>query len=372
MFAVYFYSHRLELPGSYFATVTLLLTVILAASEWIVPGADAVVALCLTMGLLNAANWFVDRQLTDAINAGLVELPPPPPVNLFCTTQSHDFAITPRDSEFLIEKINAENWLAVLELLNSFTPVERQGFYANLNYASISPDAALNFVKSYPDSSDAHILLGHVKLCVAKGMGLVPGIIPDEETAVAVAQAFKHFRLALRLNSEDVEALCGLILAKGFIALNDEHIESTLQKLLRLDPRHFHGLISAARFLIRMPDSANHFVSIVEGCVNEHEVTVAVARVLAHVECASLTGGVTDSRVVADLYAQLKIYERERQSLGSWQQGIANNVIAYAFGMIGDDAEKARQLSELNGIVSPYPWKRKNAGDNVVLGVMAG
>lgn len=373
MLAIYFYSRLLDLPGSYFATVSLLLTVILAASGAIVPGADAIVAACLTMGILNAANWYVDQQLTNAIKAGLVEVPPPPPVNLFCTTHSHDFAVAPGESDFVIDKINAEDWVAVQEIINGFSAVERQGFYANLNYGRIYPQAALNFVNSVPECSDAHILYGHVKLCLAKGLGLVPGVMPDEETAVAVAQAFKHFRFALRKNSEDVEALCGLILAKGFIALNDEHIESTLQKLLVLDPRHFHGLISAARFLIRTPESANHFVSMVESSVKDHEITLAVARLLAHVECAGLkAGGETDSRVIADLYTQLKIYKRERQSLGTWQRGIASNVIAYAFEMIGDTEEKARQLSELNGVVSPYPWKRKRAVDDVVFGVMAG
>lgn len=373
MLAVYFYSRKLDLPGSYFATVCLLLTVILAASGSVAAGVDALVAACLTMGILNAANWYVDRQLTIAIEAGLVEIPPAPPVNLFCTTQSHDFAVAPLESDFAIEKINAQDWAALQGSISRFTAVERQGFYANLNYGDIDPDSARSFVTNYPHSSDAHILYGHVKLCVAKSMGLVPGVIPDEDTAVAVAQAFKHFRLALRQDGEDVEALCGLILAKGFIALNNEHIESTLQKLLNLDPRHFHGLISAARFLIRAPEDANHFIDIVEHCVKGNEITVAVARVLAHVECTGLRGGgETDSRIIADLYTQLKIYKRECQSLGSWQRSIAGNVIAYAFDMIGDDDEKARQLSELNGDVSPYPWRRRRAAEEIVPGVLAG
>ncbi len=373
MLAVYFYARSLELPGSYFATVCLLLTVIVAASGSIVPGVDAIVAACLTMGILNAANWYVDQQLTKELDAGLVELAPPPPVNPFCSTQSHDFALAPADCDFVIEKINAEDWPAVQRIVNGFSAVERQGFYANLNYGSICPLAALNFVNSAAQCSDAHILFGHVKLCLAKEMGLVPGVMPDEEAAAAVALAFKHFRSALRQDGDDVEALCGLILAKGFIALNGEHIESTLQKLLALDPLHFHGLIAAGRFLIRSPAGANDFVSMVETCVKDSEVTLAVARLLAHVECASLrAGGATDSRVIADHYAQLKIYKKDYQSLGAWQQGIASNVIAYAFEMIGDNEEKTRQLSGLNGVVSPYPWKQKRAVNEAVLGVMAG
>ena len=99
---------------------------------------------------------------------------------------------------------------------------------------------------------------------------------------------------------------------------------------------------------------------------------MAIARVMAHVECTGFTKGAeTDSRVIADLYAQLRIFKQERQSLGHWQRSIASNVIAYAFETIGDDAEKTRQLSELNGGVSPYPWKRKH-NDEVINGVMAG
>ena len=372
MFAMYFCARKLELPGSYFATVALLLTVILSSTGWVVPGADAVVALCLTMGLLNAATWYVDLQLSKDIQAGVVTLPPAAPVSLFCATQSHDFAVAPKETGFVIESINKKDWPAVIQLLAGFNAAERQGFYANLNYGSLSAEAVRDFTVVHPDNSDAHILYGHVKLCVAKEMGLVPGVMPDEHTAVAVARAFKHFRLALRLNAQDVEALCGLVMAKGFIALNSEHIEGTLEKLLTFDPRHFHGLISAARFLVRTPDSANRFIKIVERCAEQHQVTIAIARVMAHVECAEFSkGSETDSRVIADLYVQLKIFKQERQSLGHWQRCIASNVIAYAFEMIGDDAEKARQLSELNGGVSPYPWKRKH-NDEVINGVMAG
>lgn len=373
MFAVYFYSRKLDLPGSYFATVLLLLLVILQASDLIVPGADAIVAMCLTMGLLNAANWYIDQQLTTAIKEGLVEVPPPPPVSQFCTTQAHDFAVGTKESTRAIQIINDEEWPTLLKILESFSSIDRQGFYANLNYGDIKPRAALNFVNDYPDNSDAHILYGHVKLCIAKAKGLIPGIIPDESTANAVAQAFKHFRLALRSDKDDVEAYCGLIIAKGFIALNDEHIEDTLKKLLILDPLHFHGAMSAARFLIRSPQSANRFIAVVEDCVGAEDVTVAISRVLAHVECLGFSKqSVTDSRVVADLYVQLKVYEKACQSLGSWQRGIAGNLVAYAFEMIGDDDEKARQLSELNGVVSPYPWKRKRNSDEVIFGVLAG
>lgn len=372
MLIVYVYSRLRDLPGSYFATITLLLTVILASTGWIVPGVDALVALCLTMGILSLANYYIDQQLNNAIKEGLVEVPPAAPVSRFCTTQMHDFAVASQEYGGCVESINKEDWVTLLETMSAFSPVDRQGFYANINYSSINPDAALNFVKNHPDNRDALVLCGHVNLCVAKGAGLVPGVIPGENAADAVAQAFKHFRQALRLDGDDVEALCGLILAKGYIALNDEHIESTLVKLLTLDRRHFHGLMSAALFLIRSSDGANRFVSIVENCVGDDEVTLAVTRTLAHVECADFSGGAFDSRVVADLYAQLEIYKRARQSLGNWQKNITGNVVAYAFEMIGDNDEKARQLSELDGYVSPYPWQRKCVRGEFVPGVLAG
>ena len=372
MLVMYFYSRKLDLPGSYFATVSLLLTIIVASTGLVVPGADAVVALCLTMGILNAANWYIDQQLTAAIEEGLVVIPPAPPVNPFCATQMHDFAVTPKETVSSVEMINSEDWTALLDVLQSFSSTDRQGFYANLNYGDINSPAALKFVNAYPENGDAHLLYGHVKLCAAKSMGLVPGVIPDEKAAVAVAQAFKHFRLALRQDGDDVEALCGLILAKGYIALNDEHIETTLVKLLTLDPCHLHGLMSAARFLIRTPEAANRFISLVENCVQEKEIIVAIARVLAHIECAGLSSGAVDSRIIADLYMQLGVYKKQRQTLGSWQRDIATNVVAYAFEMIGDDDEKARQLTELDGVVSPYPWKRKRPCDEVTFGVLAG
>jgi len=171
-FVLYFYARKLDLPGSYFATVALLLTVIISSTGWVAPGADALVAVCLTMGLINASNWYVDLQLSKDIEAGIVILPPVPPVSLFCATQSHDFAVAPKETGFVIESINEKDWPAVIELLAGFSSVERQGFYANLNYGSLCEKAALDFTVVHPDNADAHILYGHVKLCVAKTVNI--------------------------------------------------------------------------------------------------------------------------------------------------------------------------------------------------------
>ena len=358
MFAAYVIARRADLDGSYFAITATLLTVVLAATGWFVPGLDSVVAFCLTMCVMSFAQWYVDKELTEAINAGLVELPAPAPANLFCTTQTHDFAATPAEHHKIVALINSANWVELRVVLNELSATERQGLYANADYSAISTDNALQFVTEYPHDINANLIVGHLKLCEAKQYGLVPGVVPGEAAAVAVATAFKHFRKALRLDATDTEALCGLIIAKGCIALKDEQIENSLNELLEVDPGHLHGIIAAARFLIKSPEKANRFVQLVEES-KASDAMIAIARLVAHIECGGFnTKGTVDSTVIADLYSQLRVYRQGQQTLGQWQRAISSNIIAYAFERIGDADEAERRLTELDGSISPYPWRR--------------
>ena len=139
----------------------------------------------------------------------------------------------------------------------------------------------------------------------------------------------------MRLDPSDTEALCGLIIAKGCIALKDEQIENSLNELLEADPGHLHGMMAAARFLIKSPDNANRFVQLVEKS-KASATMVAIARLVAHIECGGFNAqGTVDSRVIADLYSQLRVYRQGQQKLGQWQRAISGNIIAYAFERIG-------------------------------------
>ncbi len=360
MLAIYLRAQKLELPGSYFAIFTLLVTIIISSFQVLLPGADALVAGCIAMCFVGGCSWYLERNFIAAIKSGEVSLAAPKRSAHFCARRTHDFALVPRDADETVNRINSEDWTSLLELLGSLTSVERQSFYANLNYGGISELAVLDFVNKYPQDADALILYGHVMLCKAKRLGLVPGVLPDEKAAKAVAEAFKHFRLALRRNRADAEAVCGLLLAKGFIALRDDHLENSLQQLLAVEPNHLHGLLNAAFFLINSPQSANRFVSIVERNTDEHPVMPVIARIIAHVQCIGVNEKVvTDSRIIADVYQQLRSYRNKRKDLDQWQTEITNNVVAYALAKIGDDEEKNLIMSEFDGAVSPYPWRRQ-------------
>lgn len=358
MFAVYCWTRKNELSGSYFATVTLLLTVVFANSHWFVAGVDTLVATCLTMALASVAQWYVDREFAMAIEAGQVELPRQPATTLFCSTSNHDFAIDSAGVDAVVQWINADDCEALVRYFANVNPEERQGLYASIDYSKVSLDSAANFQRSYPSHLDANILYGHMKLCEAKQHGLVPGVIPVEAAAAALAIAFKHFRIAQRLQPDDAESLCGLIITKGCVALKDEQIEASLKDLLEVNELHIHGMMSAARFLIKSPEKANRFVRLVENC-SGNELTTAIAGLIAHIEC----GGVVpekrvSSGVIADMYKQLRVYRRQHHILGGWQRAICNNLIAFAFEKIGDHDEASRHLDELQGRSSPYPWRR--------------
>ncbi len=358
LFVVYFHARRQELPGTYFAAVTLLLTVIMASSGLLVPGIDALVGTCLAMGGIGLTTRYIDQQLMVVIDEGLVVLPKPAQTSVFCTRRTHDFAVNTVTKTAAVERINSGDWRVIEDLIGRHSVVDRQGFYADLNYSEIDEIAVLNFVNRHPGSADGHILYGHIKLCKAKRQGLIPGLIPQEAVAQSVAEAFKHFRLALRSDRRDAEAICGILVAKGFIALRADHIEESLQRLLEVDPNHLHGVLAAARFLITSGDTANRFVSIVEQSQASPEIIQVLARIVAHVESSGMQRkGPVDSRVIVDLYKLLRSYKQLRCTLSPWQRRIAANIVAFAFDGIGDSEEKSRNLSEVDGQLSAYPWK---------------
>jgi len=357
---------RLDLTRSVFVVFALLLTALMAAFQWFVPGIDVIIATCLTMALANFLAWFIDVYATpDAEQDSVHE---PKGVSPFCSQQTHDYAVSPRDAVFAIGLINNGNWEALAASFKTMTAAERQGFYANLNYSSASENALQQVINSNTQDVDAHILMGHMKLCHAKRLGLQPGANFDEPVALAISQAFTHFNLALRIQPDDTEALCGLLIAKGFTGLSAEHMLSSLKQLLLQDPEHLHGVIAAAKFLVLSTAQANEFISVIENAVDGRaEATVAIARIITHIECMALAGGnasvasrnagLRNSQVIADLYQQLRCYQRENGTLGDWQQGISDNIIAYMLQLIGDQEESNVYLKKIDGSISPYPWQ---------------
>ncbi len=363
---------KLDLRRSTFVLFALLLITAFAAMQWFQPGVDVLIASCLTMALANLCAWFLNTYSTeDAVAQNAIDSSKGR-VHRFCSRLSHDYAVSPRDSVFAISLIKSGEYQALNDKLNSMTPAERQGFFANLNYGSVSERALQEIINSHPESVDVHILMGHVKLCLAKRLGLQPGATLNEPVAQAMAQAFKHFNTALRLNPEDPEALCGLLMAKGFAGLSSEHLCSSLSLLLKHDPGHLHGVIAAARFMVLTPSQANEYVSVVEAAVDGRcDATVAIARIITHIECLRFVDstpavGAGNGQIIADLYQQLRCYQKESDSLGSWQKGIANNVIAYVLQLFGDKEELKQYLEKIEGSVSPYPWQSNTVSTDTV------
>ncbi len=358
MFAVYFWAGKNDLSGGYFATITLLLTVIFSQTHWLVPGVDTLVALCATMCVMSYALWYLDQEFNRAIEAGTLEVPRQRPTTLFCSTSNHDFAVASTDFRNIVELINSSAREELFQQLAVMSSEQRQGMYASIDYSELSMSAVQELITTCPQNLDANIFYGHVKICEAKRHGLVPGVMPGEDAAAALAIAFKHFRIAQRLKPDDAESLCGLIITKGCVALKDEQIEATLKELLQIDALHLHGVMSAARFLIKSPRKANAFVSLVAE-YSDNELMTAIAGLVAHIECGGFAdGNSVDSKVIADMYRQLRVYRRQHQVLDSWQQAICSNIIAFAFERIGDEEEATRRLDELDGKSSPYPWRR--------------
>ncbi len=362
--AVYLMVGKLGLSRVGFATLGLLLTVAFAGYGLFVPGVDAVIAACITMAMANLCAWFIDAYLMEEVSEEelkqeLAVLTTKQRMGSFCSRLTHDFAVCPQDSVFAVGLINNNDWSTLATAIENMTASERQGFYANLNYSSISERALQEVINEHPKDADAHVLMGHVKLCLAKRLGLKPGARFEEPVALAIRQAFKHFNLALRVYPNDAEALCGLLMAKGFTGLSDEHVMNSLEQLLQAEPGHLHGVIAAARFLVLSTRQANEFVTLVETSVDgRSESTVAIARIIAHIECMGLVeNGVNNSQVIADVYKQLSSYKKDADSLGKWQRGMSDNVVAYMLQLIGDAKESKHYLDRINGLVSPYPWQ---------------
>lgn len=363
---------KLELRRSSFALLTLLLTTIFAALQWFTPGVDVIIASCLTMAIANFSAWFITAYASEDedIQETGSKTVAPEKVRRFCSRITHDYAVAPRETTFAVSLIKSGGWEVLSQKLTAMTPAERQGFFANLNYSSISERSLQAIINENPADADSHILMGHVKLCLAKQLGLQPGGKLDEPVSKAMALAFKHFNIALRLRSTDPEALCGLLMAKGFIGLSTEHVSTSLTLLLQHDPQHFHGVIAAAKFLVLSPSRANEFVSLVETAVDGRcDATVAIAKIITHLECMVFAGSGSDisgaqSQVVADLYKQLRSYQKDNHSLGEWQKGIANNVIAYTLQLLGDKEELNQYLQKIEGSVSPYPWQNNKVTES--------
>ena len=384
--------NRQGYAGGFFAAGTLILALIITNTGLMAPGADVLLATSLTMCCFYMALWsWGPASQADAEDADKTEAVEAKP---FCSQRTHDFAVQSSDTDFAVDLLRAEKWEELADSLATLGSAERQGFYANFDYskivstnsaqlrvardavaaneeadndlkASATTNCLIKFTNAQPHNADAHLLYGHYQLCEAKRLGLTPGTIQNAESAGSLASAFRHFRLALRLSPDNPEALCGLILAKGFTGLSDEHIEKSLQRLLSVDPLHFHGLIAAACFLVTSTAGANRFVSIVERTVGENNVTSAFARIVAHVECMFGIDAkpLLHTNTIADLHAQLRIYHKESASLGQWQQDIGNNIVAYAFEKIGDDKERAVYLDKARGLLSPYPWRRTTSSE---------
>ena len=359
---------RLDLTRPVFVLFALLMTVLLSKLQWFVPGFDAVIATCLTMALANFLAWFIEAYATPDAPEQKGQQQASKDVSRFCSSVTHDYAVSPRDAVFAVNLINNGNHEALAGAIKSMTPAERQGFYANLSYGSASEQSLQEIINNNPQDVDAHILMGHMKLCLAKQLGLQPGAGLDEPVSLAISQAFTHFNLALRIKPDDAEALCGLLIAKGFTGLSAEHMLTSLKQLLQQDPEHLHGVIAAAKFLVLSTAQANEFISVVENAVDgRSEATVAIARIITHIECLELVGGnngiagriagVGNSQVIADLYQQLRCYQRENGTLGNWQKGISENVIAYMLQLIGDREESKVYLDKIHGSISPYPWQ---------------
>ena len=129
---------RLDLTRPVFVLFALLMTVLLSKLQWFVPGFDAVIATCLTMALANFLAWFIEAYATPDAPEQKGQQQASKDVSRFCSSVTHDYAVSPRDAVFAVNLINNGNHEALVSAIKSMTPAERQGFYANLSYGSAS------------------------------------------------------------------------------------------------------------------------------------------------------------------------------------------------------------------------------------------
>ncbi|MEM7259744.1 MAG: hypothetical protein AAF404_20410, partial [Pseudomonadota bacterium] len=183
MLIAYCWARYHDLSGSYFATMALLLTVVFSHTAWFVPGVDTMVALCATMCCMSFALWYVDKEFNQAIEAGLVELPRAKPTTQFCSTSIHDFAVDSADFGAPLRLINATDLDGLNRYLEALTADARQGMYASIDYSKISIQALQQLLSTDRHHLDLNIFYGHAKVCEAKQLGLVPGVMPGEDAA---------------------------------------------------------------------------------------------------------------------------------------------------------------------------------------------
>ena len=386
--AIFYQTRQLEMPFAFSTAVFGGLFLAIWMSGIVLPGADVLVALCLTLAITTFAHLrqeaWIDRIVsaglgendaaaaTDQTNDGLVETHP---AKQFCTRLTHDFAVSGKHSVFAVRLINTEEYEDFLAAIADMSVRQREGFYADLNYSSISERAVATFTEQHHDSIDAHLLMGHVQLCKAKRLGLKPGLIQDENMAAAISEAFRYFRLAQRIDHSDAEVYCGLLLAKTFAGLRAEHIEKSLGDLLNCGGIHVHGLLVAGRALVQDGDSANRFVNLVTTQKDAtdslaltaepndcHETTslarVEFSRLLTHLECALLYNNAAvkgDLPWIRELQKSIDLVSTHID--GQWQTAIAQNLIASVLQITGDYRQSNVFLKQIEKTVSPYPWQ---------------
>ena len=357
---VHLYARKAQLPTMLFAAVFLGFWGLLFGAKLVVPGAEALIALCLSLACLRAVECYLD--LEDASDEP-ADTPEFSAERNFCSRLTHDFAVQPRDSMFAIQLINRREWGALLDRLSGMSASQRQAFYVNLNYSSVSERAMTDLVDQRADNADVHVLMGHVQLCKAKRLGLKTGKAADENCTQAIATAFTSFRRALEINAQDAEALCGTLIAKVYIDLDKKHIVASLVETLRVDARHFHVVLAAGRHLINDGQSANEFIETVEsalGARDENEITVSFARLVAHVECQliySAYGVAKDDNVSDDLARLYATLESCSEQPGGWSSQISANLYACALQQMGHSKLAANVLDGMQGLASPYPWE---------------
>ncbi len=358
---VHLYARRAQLPTLLFITVFVGFWGLLYGTQLVVPGAEALVALCLSLACLRSVESFLyyDDDAEDAADSPETYVPE----RHFCSRLTHDFAVQPRDSMFAIQLVNRREWGELLDRLGALSATQRQAFYVNLNYSSISERAMTEMVEQLGEHADVHVLMGHVQLCKAKRLGLKTGKRADENCTQAIASAFKSFRRALECDPKDAEALCGTLIAKVYIDLDRDYIVESLIATLQADVDHFHVVLAAARHLITDGESANAFVEAVADALGDRDTdgtTLAFAKLVAHVECQliySSYGVSGESSVGDDLTRVYATLEANNERLGNWSNQIAANLYACALQQTGQSTLAASVLAGMQGLASPYPWQ---------------
>lgn len=362
LLAVHVFARHSQLPTAIFYAVFVGFWGLLYGGQLVIPGAEALVAMCLTFACVLTAERYLD-SLDEFSEATDVAATSAVPQDWFCSRLTHDFSALPEQSTFAVALINTREFGTLLARLKSFTTAQRQGFYASLNYSSVSERSVSKLIKQYPASVDARVLMGHLQLCKAKRLGLQQGQLNDEHCAATIANALRHFREALEMDATDAEACCGILIGKVYLGLGRRQVERSLVATLERDSGHFHAVLTAGRQLIVDGDSANRFVETVTAAVadrNPTGTTVALAGLIAHIECRMIFGsgdGLSEAGAAQDLHSLYHCFETHRAELGDWQWQMAANLHAAALQQMGFSKQAAQVLGTMAGRASPYPWQ---------------